>query len=151
MLPSSLGAAVGGVQHAIPLQKQESNEEFARPAQEQLELDIAPKNATPIVPPTNGTSLSPEAITAIQQATETTETIANNTQIASAQDLQGKIAEQIQSERDVVVVDGSQDPTVEAENAEATESRQSASTDLPVGEETDNAGRSVRNPLDLQI
>lgn len=151
MFPSSLGAAVGGVQPAIPVQKQETNAEFAQPAQEQLELDIAPKNSVPVVPPTNGASLSPEAITAIQQATESTETIANNTQIASAQDLQSKISDEIKTQSEVVIADGSQDPTVEAENAEAVESRQSESTDLPVGEETDSAGRSVRNPLDLQI
>lgn len=145
MLSSSLGAAVSGnIQPAIPLQKNENNEEFAQPAQDATEQAAVEESTAPAVPPTNGVSISLEAVTALQQADET---VASDNQTDNLQ-LNQAVAADI---RDSAEISGDEDPVVEAEGSEAQESRQTASTELPVGEETDSAGRSVRNPLDLQI
>ncbi len=150
MLSSSLGAAVSSIQPAPPAQKLETNEEFAQPAQEQAETPPVRENAAPAVPATNGAAISIESVTALQQADDSA---ANNNQTQNAQYVQTSITEQTVTAQaaETVEVNRAEEPVANANGTETEESRQAASNNATVAEETDSAGRSVRNPLDLQI
>lgn len=148
MLSSSLGAAsAGAIQPAVPVQKHENNEEFSQPAEARQEAPVATESKAPVVPPTSGGAISLDAVTALQQADDAA---ANNNE-ASSTDVPLPGVDRPNTTEQVAFTSGAEDPVVEAESTDRQESRQSASTEVPVGEETDSAGRSVRNPLDLQI
>ncbi len=148
MLSSSLGAApAGAIQPAVPVQKHENNEEFSQPVEAQRDAPVAAETKAAVVPPTSGGAISLEAVTALQQADDSA---ANNNEASSVKFPLPGVDGPATAEQ-VAVTTGAEDPVIEAESTDRQESRQSSSTEVAVGEETDGAGRSVRNPLDLQI
>jgi|GEM_PF-2761200 len=147
MIPSSLGASTGSIPPASLVTKPQDEEQFVQSPQEQVTEAQAEKTSTPSVPGTSGAAISIEAVTALQQADQSADTDneANNrssfnfvTTELEKREVSFNVAEQVNSAN-------------ETEQEAVVEKREIDQAEVPVGEETDSAGRSTRNPIDLQI
>ena len=155
MFPASVGFGSSAVAQHGTLQKPEATEQrFAAPEQEAEapEAKVGPQANTdtaPVAPPSNGASLSVEAVTALQQVQEeqaTTSRPAFNTAAVQQNDAFSQDQQPV-----VETVAGNQNAEQARQQNDAAQASEDARGDVPQNEETDNAGRSTRNPLDLQI
>ncbi len=143
MFPTPVGSATGGVQPSTPIEKVKETEEFTAPQPAQAEKPQPEGQGLPPVPGSSGAPISLEAVTALQQVQDTASTsarqeVAANTQAARDTDYQ-------------VTRQTAGDPALEAAEQVSAENRYEARSEVPAGEDTDAAGRSARNPLNLQI
>jgi hypothetical protein len=148
-----LSATIGAQSAALPIRGAEAKPEI--PAQHfdsaasSDEAAEATSSATPTVPANSSAQISVEAVTALQQVEQ---------ELAVGEQ---RLATEVPQNDDAVVElgvqneegDGLEAATAEVQELEeeAAQSRSNSSDEIAVGEETDAAGRSVRNPLDLQI
>lgn len=147
MIPSSLGSSTGSIQPSVLAAKPQVEEQFTQTPQEQAAKAPAEESSTPTVPGTSGAAISLEAITALQQVDHTAE---NNNE-ASQQSSVNFVTTELEKREANVNVAEQVNTANETEQEAVVETREITQTEVPVGEETDGAGRSGRNPLDLQI
>ncbi len=155
MFPASVGFGSSAVAQHSALQKPQAPEQqFA--AEEQAadspEVKIsgeAPEATAPVAPPSNGAALSVEAVTALQQVQE--EQAATNRQDIGAIGAQQNDAVFETQQAAVETVESTQNAEQARQQNNASQARDDARGDVPQNEDTDTAGRSTRNPLDLQI
>ena len=152
MLSATIGAASAG----FPLRGAE-----AKPAlpEQRFENAAAPEETatapsattTPTIPATNGAQISVEAVTALQQVDAEAAVNEQRGAVASSQGNDENAVVELGTQTDEG--DGVEAAAVQVQELEeeAVQSRNSDAEEVPVGEETDAAGRSVRNPLNLQI
>lgn len=137
----------GGVQPSQIQNSPQKIEEAPEFQEKELPTEAARGTGQPTVPSTSGTPLSAEAITALQQVDDTTVS-------QDRQDARGSVE---LSDRESVQVERSEQQTGQAaftaanEDQEVSDQRAEQRSEVPAGEQTDNAGRSARNPLNLQI
>ncbi|OUR79503.1 hypothetical protein A9Q83_03620 [Alphaproteobacteria bacterium 46_93_T64] len=152
MLSATIGATASVLPAGAAPKPETQEQNFNSTSAAEKEAPIVKDASVPAVPATNGAPLSVDAVTALQQvqaeeataeqrvAGAATAAVDNEEQanllVAQSEDTDGVAAATVQ---------------VEELEQEATASRDEASEEISVGEETDTAGRSVRNPLDLQI
>ncbi|WP_169542965.1 hypothetical protein [Sneathiella aquimaris] len=148
MLPTSIGSQTGGIQPSVLVQKPETDQQFAE-AEKAKAASPAPQNTSqPPVPATTGVSISVEAVTALQQVQEANTTEARNeVRRDDASNAQASVQQQQQSDQVTEQQATRSDQPVQ----QVTEDRYEARAEIASGEETDGAGRSARNPLNLQI
>lgn len=146
MFPSPIGASTGGVQPSVPVQKASAPEEFpeTQPAQSNKSAE---NNGQPPVPGNSGVPISVEAITALQQVEETASADGRQ-EVRNAHEGGTKDAARL---TDAAETHQIVQTSIEREAVQSVQNREQEVADVPAGEETDTAGRSVRNPLDLQI
>lgn len=137
----------GGVQPSQIQNSPQKIEEAPEFQKNELRTEASRESGQPTVPSTSGTPLSAEAITALQQVEDTT----------VAQDRQDGRGSVDLLNRENIQLDRQQEQNGQAafnaanEDQEVADQRAELRSEVPVGEETDNAGRSARNPLNLQI
>ncbi len=148
-----LSATIGAQSASLPIRGAEAKPEIPEQhfdnAANSDEASEATSSATPTVPANSGAQISVEAVTALQQVDK---------ELAVGEQ---RLATEVPQNDDAVVElgvqneenDGLEAATAEVQELEeeAAQSRSNSSEEVHVGEETDNAGRSARNPLDLQI
>ena len=143
MFPTPVGSATGGVQPSTPIEKVKETEEFTAPQSAQAEKPQPEGQGLPPVPGSSGAPISLEAVTALQQVQDTTSANARQETAATTpktRDTDYQAARQ-----------AAEEPAREAAELASAENRYEARTEVPAGEDTDAAGRSARNPLNLQI
>ncbi len=150
MFPASVGFGGTAVAQHTAVHKPEIPDQHFDSAPQEAPEAAAPANSdtAAAVPATNGAPISVEAVTALQQVQEEQATTARNEVTANSNDqaIVGAIAED--------QADGAtnvQNAEVQRQENDAEQARVDARGEVPDGEETDTAGRSQRNPLDLQI
>ena len=151
MLSATIGAAAGALPTGATAKPEIQEQHFHSTSSDVDEAPTARDSSAPAIPATNSAPLSVDAVTALQQVPDdnavadqrgdvTTAPVDNELQanllVAQGEDTDGVAAASVQ---------------VEELEQEAAASRQEVQNDIPVGEETDAAGRSTRNPIDLQI
>ena len=155
MFPASVGFGSSAVAQHSTLQKPQALEQqFAAEEQkaETPQARLAPQaeaDVAAVAPPTNGAALSVEAVTALQQVQE-------EQAATSRQDIGNAAAQReatdVQDQQPVVeIVAGNQNAEQARQQNDAAQARDDARGDVPQNEDTDTAGRSTRNPIDLQI
>ncbi len=144
MFPTPVGSATGGVQPSTPIEKAKETEEFTAPQSAQAEKPQPEGQGLPPVPGSSGAPISLEAVTALQQVQDTTS--ANARQETTAATPETRDTADYQAARQAA-----EEPALEAAELASAENRYEARTEVPAGEDTDAAGRSARNPLNLQI
>ena len=151
MLSATIGASSAGIPAQAIAPKSAANEdEFASRAAPAKEAAKAPtEDAVPTIPATNSAPISVDAVTALQQV-DTAEAPAEQRVVASAEDNQRAVSELGDTADEPVGVEAAAVQVEELEE-EASQSRSNETTAIPVSEETDGAGRSARNPINLQI
>ncbi|MEH6401763.1 MAG: hypothetical protein V7750_00220 [Sneathiella sp.] len=147
MIPSSLGASAGSIPPASLVAKPQDEEQFVQTPQEQALEAPAERASTPPVPGASGAAISIEAVTALQQADQSAE--ADNQ--ASKQSGVNFVTTELEKREVSFNVAEQVNAATETEQEAIVETREIDQTEVPVGEETDSAGRSTRNPIDLQI
>jgi len=137
----------GGVQPSQIQNSPQKIEEAPEFQEKELPTEAARGTGQPTVPSTNGAPLSAEAITALQQIEDTT----------AAQERQDARGSVDLLNRENVQVERTEQQTGQAafaaanEDQKVSDQRAEQGSEVPAGEQTDNAGRSTRNPLNLQI
>ncbi len=151
MLSATIGASSAGIPAQAIAQKPAANEdEFASRAAPAEEAAQAPADeSVPTIPATNSAQISVDAVTALQQV-DTADAPAEQRVVASAKDNERAVSELGNPADEPVGVEAAAVQVEELEE-EAAQSRSNETTSIPAGEETDAAGRSARNPINLQI
>lgn len=151
MLSATIGASSAAMPaQAIAQRPAATEEEFVRTAAPAEEAAKAPtKDSVPTIPATNSAQISVDAVTALQQV-DTAEAPAEQRVVASAQDNERAVSE-LGSQTDESVGVEAAAAQVEELEEEAAQSRSNETTAVSASEETDSAGRSARNPINLQI
>lgn len=151
MLSATIGASSAGLSlrgaEAKPAIPEQSFDKTAAPK----DTNNAPNPAaTPIIPATNGAQISVEAVTALQQVAAEAPVNDQRIAVAAPQDNENAVVELGTQNTEGDGVEAAAFQVQELEE-EAVQSRNFTTDEVPVGEDTDAAGRSVRNPLNLQI
>ena len=151
MLSATIGASSAGIPaQAVAQRPAATDEEFVSTAAPAEEAAKAPtEESVPTIPATNSAQISVDAVTALQQV-GTAEAPAEQRVVASAQDNERAVSELGSPADEPVGVEAAAVQVEELEE-EAAQSRSNETTAVPAGEETDAAGRSARNPINLQI
>jgi len=151
MFPASVGFSGGAVaQHSAVSKPEIPEQHFDNTApQDAPEAQAALSSETAAtVPATNSAPISVEAVTALQQVQEEQATTARN-------DVGSNVVEQnvasLQQQDQAQSATNVENVEVQRQENDAEQARVDARGEVPDGEETDTAGRSQRNPLDLQI
>ncbi|WP_025899248.1 hypothetical protein [Sneathiella glossodoripedis] len=147
-----LSASIGAPSANLPVRGAEAKPEipeqhFDSPAAEEAKGQ-AGSNA-PVVPSTNSAQISVEAVTALQQVQEDL-AVSEQRFVTTSQDTENAVAE-LGAQNDEQNGVAAATAEVQELEEEAAQSRSNSADEVPVGEDTDSAGRSARNPLNLQI
>lgn len=148
MLSATVGAPASGLQSPITEQKPQIPEQYFDGVVAGKEEETAKAETTvPAVPATNGAQISVDAVTALQQVDDDVATTEQRT--TGVENAQAAVASDVE-EAEVEGVAAAFQQVQELEE-EAETSRVAADAEVSNSEDTDAAGRSERNPLNLQI
>ncbi|MEH6476200.1 MAG: hypothetical protein V7727_10950 [Sneathiella sp.] len=149
MLSATIGAASSALHTGAAAKPQIQEQHFNSTSAEVEDAPVDKGTSAPAVPATNSAPLSVEAVTALQQVPDDTAVADQRGDVATVDnELQANLLVPQSEDTDGVAAATVQ---VEELEQEATESRLAAESEIAVGEETDAAGRSALNPIDLQI
>jgi hypothetical protein len=160
MLSAAIGAPVSAALQTGGAQKLQTPEQgFEQQEQASKSAPAANSFGTPTIPATNGAPISVEAVTALQQVDSDQAASQQRSSTEAAASGPAAVAEGGRGSVSAEQASGGNSANGVAGGllAEALASEQSSATEeaargnVPQGEETDGAGRSERNPLNLQI